>query len=124
MTAVILFAHGAKNPRWEKPMRQLADKLTELLPDCSVSVAFLQFGEPGLIDRIDAEIFSGANRVVVLPYFLAFGGHLLNDLPEMIGKVKKQHPDVIFEIADPIGEIPEVIETMAKVSVRFVEEMK
>lgn len=120
MTAVILFAHGAKNDRWEKPMRRLADMLSEKLPDCQVSLAFLQFGEPSLPDQIDREIKAGADRIVILPYFLAKGGHLLRDLPKIIEKGKEKHPGVKIEATDPIGEIPEVLETMADAWARMV----
>lgn len=120
MTAVILFAHGAKNDRWEKPMRRLADMLGKKLPDCRVSLAFLQFGEPKLLDQIDHDVKAGADRIVVLPYFLAKGGHLLSDLPKIIEEARKRHPEVTIEAADPIGEIPEVLEAMADAWARLV----
>lgn len=120
-TAVILFGHGARYPKWEEPIRALAEKLAIDLVSVSVSVAFLQFGNPKLEETIETKVASGAKRIVVLPFFLASGGHLISDLPNIIAKAKKSHPEVKFDVSSPLGEHALVKEAMQKACVDFTQ---
>ena len=119
--AVILFAHGAKSPEWEKPIRSLAETLAAELAQTTVTLAFLQFGDPKLPDAIDELIGKGVKRFVFLPYFLAAGGHLLRDLPKMVDEARGKYPHAAFHVAHPLGEDPEVIEGLKRASMNFVK---
>ena len=119
--AVILFAHGAKNDRWKQPIFDLADRLSEDLAPSRVTAAFLQFGEPKLPPALEALIREGATVIVILPYFLATGGHLLADLPRIIDETKAIHPHVEFFVAPPLGESPLVIDAFRRASREFVD---
>ena len=40
--ALVLFAHGARDPRWAIPFERLAERARTKRPDVSVSLAFLE----------------------------------------------------------------------------------
>ncbi|HEX8883715.1 MAG TPA: CbiX/SirB N-terminal domain-containing protein, partial [Noviherbaspirillum sp.] len=46
--ALILFAHGARDPRWAAPFEKLRDIARAQLPDTDVSLAFLELMTPRL----------------------------------------------------------------------------
>lgn len=120
-TAVILFGHGARNPEWSRPINALAKMLEVELAPWPVYVAFLQFGEPKLDEVIEKAINGGASRIVVLPHFLAAGGHILKDLPQTIDSFKSRFPDVEFDVAPPLGETPEVMQGLKQACIGFAK---
>ena len=40
--AMILFAHGARDPAWATPFERLRQLIRDILPDATVSLAFLE----------------------------------------------------------------------------------
>ena len=46
--ALILFAHGARDPNWALPAQRVAEETRRLRPDALVSVAFLELMTPTL----------------------------------------------------------------------------
>jgi sirohydrochlorin cobaltochelatase len=112
-TALILFAHGARDPEWANPMRRVQAAIRERLHDVPVELAFLEFIAPSLSDSVATAVAGGARKVVVLPMFIARGGHLKREVPEMIVQLQATYPEVDFSLAGAIGEHEAVIQTMA-----------
>ncbi|HRP96770.1 MAG TPA: CbiX/SirB N-terminal domain-containing protein [Rhodocyclaceae bacterium] len=112
-TAVILFGHGARDPEWANPMRRARACLLEDSPALQVELAFLEFIEPTLDEAIDRLVAGGANRITVIPMFLAQGGHLKRDLPVLIEGARSRHPQCAIRQARAVGEADTVISAMA-----------
>lgn len=118
-TALILFAHGARDPEWASPMRQVQAAIRASLADARVELAFLEFMQPTLADCCSELIAQGARRIVVVPMFIARGGHLKHELPEMLALLRSTYPEVEFSLAAPIGEQAAVIRAMAETAVEI-----
>jgi len=112
-TALILFAHGARDPEWANPMRQVQAELRRRCPGAAVELAFLEFMTPGLPDCAASLVTDGADKVVILPMFIARGGHLKKDVPEMLDTLRLRHPAVDFVLGGAIGEHKIVLRAMA-----------
>lgn len=112
--ALILFAHGARDPQWAGPMRRLAAQLNVLAPDLRVELAFLEFMTPTLEVAIGTLVGEGRTRLLVIPLFLAQGGHLKHDLPQLIDAARARHPNVEIALSQAIGEEDAVIRAMAE----------
>ncbi len=112
-TALILFAHGARDPEWAEPMRRVQAAIRRQRPDVPVELAFLEFMAPTLPDCIDSLVAGGARKIVVMPMFIARGGHLKRDVPELLEKLRSTHPDVEFSLGGVIGEQEIVVQAMA-----------
>jgi len=52
----------------------------------------------------------------VLPMFIARGGHLKKEAPQMIEQLRSTYPDVEFSLGNAIGEHETVVRTMASVA--------
>ena len=50
--ALILFAHGSRDPDWARPLHGLRDAVAALCPQLPVTLAFLEFMEPTLTQVI------------------------------------------------------------------------
>lgn len=111
--AVILFGHGARDPAWAGPMRRIRETMLAEDPATPVELAFLELMTPTLADAVDAVQAAGAQRIAVVPIFLAQGGHLKRDLPEMLEAVRRDHPGCEISLAPAAGEADGVIAAMA-----------
>ncbi|MHB0914793.1 MAG: precorrin-8X methylmutase [Thermoleophilia bacterium] len=100
--AVVVLGHGSRAAGSGSPLewvaRQLADRL-----DCPVTPAFLQFNEPGLADCCRELARGGSRHIFIAPYFLFSGNHILRDIPEEIGELEAEFPEVAFTLAPALG---------------------
>jgi sirohydrochlorin cobaltochelatase len=110
---LILMAHGSRDARWREPFDSLAQKVAGRLPDVAVRVSFLKELEPDIYATADDLKRSGVTRIIIVPVFLAMGGHSANDFPVMAGRLCAAHPDVKFRWEEALGSWEEVIGAMA-----------
>ncbi|HRD89553.1 MAG: CbiX/SirB N-terminal domain-containing protein [Candidatus Accumulibacter sp.] len=112
-TALILFAHGARDPEWARPMQRVCLLLRQQAPALRVELAFLEFISPDLRGCAESLVADGVERILVLPMFIARGGHLKRDVPLLLAELRQQHPGTIFDLAGAIGEAETVAQAMA-----------
>jgi sirohydrochlorin cobaltochelatase len=112
-TALILFAHGARDPEWANPMRRVQAVIRQRMTNVPVELAFLEFMAPTLPDCAAGLIAQGADKIVVMPMFVARGGHLKKETPEMLAALRATYPQVEFSLGNAIGEHELVVQAMA-----------
>lgn len=118
---LILFAHGARDPRWAEPFEAVAAQICTLQPGLQVRTAFLEFMQPGLVDAGAGLASAGCTEVTVVPMFLGAGGHVRKDLPLLMQTLRDAHPGTRFELTPAIGEIPSVLQAMAAAVLTHVD---
>ena len=119
-SALILFAHGARDPRWAAPFHRLQTLVKEQLPQQEVELAFLELMEPRLPEAVGKLVASGCQQLTIVPVFLGQGGHVLRDLPVIMQKLQQAHPKVNFKLVEAVGENPAVLQAMARYCVDAV----
>lgn len=110
--AIILFAHGARDPDWALPFQSIRRQLQAARPDAQIELAFLELMTPSLEAAVARSAEQGAKRVVLVPLFLAQGGHMKQDLPLLVGKIREQHPQLEFRVMTAIGDAPEMLQAI------------
>ncbi len=110
--AIILFAHGARDPEWAAPFDIIKRQLQAARPDTRVELAFQDFMTPTLEQAVAQAAAQGAKRVVVVPLFMAQGGHLKQDLPRLARQIRAQHPHIELELQSAIGDVPEILQAI------------
>lgn len=111
--AIVLFAHGARDPEWAEPFRKLRDMVEAKAPGLVVELAFLELMQPSLPDAIAALARSGINAITLVPVFLAQGGHLKEDLPKLLAEIRRVNNDVTIEVTPAIGEVEALLAAIA-----------
>lgn len=111
--ALLLFAHGARDPRWAEPFRAIAERIRLADPARPVELAFLELMEPDLDTAARRLADAGATRIDVVPLFLGMGGHVRNDLPPRVEAVRAALPAVELRLHPAIGESEAVIAVVA-----------
>ena len=102
--AVIVFAHGSRDPLWRAPVEAVAARIAQRAPGSYVSCAYLELCTPELPEAVGQALASGARRIRVLPLFFGMGKHAREDLPALMASLQATHPDVRFELMRPAGE--------------------
>src|SRR5881628_3469356 len=105
--AVILFAHGAREPEWAQPFEAVRDRLRS--SGTPAEVAFLEIMSPSLEEAAAQLAGEGFKTVIIVPLFLAQGMHLKRDLPAMVAKIRKRHAKTEFRVTPALGEAPEIV---------------
>ena len=112
-SAIVLFAHGARDPRWAEPFQRLKTLVASRHPDGRVELAFLELMQPSLAEAIEALMKEGCEEIRIVPAFMAQGSHLRQDLPRMVGELQSRHPGLVLEITPALGEVEAVLTAMA-----------
>jgi sirohydrochlorin cobaltochelatase len=116
--AIILFAHGARDPRWAEPFARVASKVRASAPRLIVEVAYLEHLEPNLEQAARRLAKLGARKIRVVPLFLGRGGHLRIEAPRLVAAAAAALPGVAIDLAHPAGEDDLVIDALAAYCVR------
>jgi sirohydrochlorin cobaltochelatase len=114
---LVLFGHGARDPRWADTMKALAERIGALDPELPLQLAFLEFMSPDLSAAVDLLVAQGVRSIVVAPVFLAAGGHVLRDLPDRLAAIAERHPGLRVTVEPALGSHLLVIDAMAGICV-------
>jgi sirohydrochlorin cobaltochelatase len=117
-SAVILLAHGARDPRWAEPFMRVAERVRGSAPDLRVELAYLEGLRPDLATAARTLAGEGARTIRVVPLFFGRGGHLREDVPALIEQIRAALPGVSLEFAEAAGEDAQVIDAIAAFCLR------
>ena len=102
-TAILMMAHGSRIAEANNAACQVAKMVQEMTGFEIVEVSFRELHEPGIQKGIDACVARGAERILLMPYFLFMGAHVQHDLPEEITAARERHPGLIMEMGAHLG---------------------
>lgn len=114
MQAIVLYAHGARDPQWAEPIHAIRDRLRALRPDTPVAVAFLEHMAPDLGTAAAELHAAGVRDIRLVPLFLARGGHLKRDLPAQVADVQARWPDLAITASAALGEDEVMVDAIAR----------
>lgn len=117
-TAIVLFAHGSRDPLWRAPVDAVATEIQRQNPDMAVGCAFLEWMSPSLPEAVAALVQAGHRSVRVVPLFLGTGRHAREDLPQLVTALWQAHPDLAVQLLPPVGEMPALIRCLAELSLQ------
>ncbi len=111
--AVLLIAHGSRRAEANADLEFIASGLREHGRYPIVKVAFLELALPTIPEGGRLCVEDGATDVILLPYFLSPGVHVVEDLSISRQLLSEKYPAVKFVLADPLGRHPLLVEVVA-----------
>ncbi|NDU85249.1 MAG: cobalamin biosynthesis protein CbiX [Ferrovum sp.] len=111
---ILLFAHGARDPRWAEPFREICLRVRSLQPTVAVDLCFLELMTPSLQQATTDLVVRGITHLTVVPLFMAQGGHLRQDLPVLIDSLRAQYPQLTIHVTTALGDSPELLGAIAQ----------
>ena len=112
-TAIILFAHGSRDPHWRAPVEAVAKRIADRDPNLLVACAYLELTPPDLPFCASELIAKGAGKLTVLPLCLGIGKHAREDLPQLIADLRRAHPNTPVTLKPSIGEEARLLDLIA-----------
>lgn len=117
--ALLLVAHGSRLPEANAEVARLTEQLREASGDRFeiVTHAFLEIAEPDIPTGIDVCIAQGAAQLWVLPYFLAAGRHVRDDVPALLEQARERYPQATIYLCEHLGaeaSLPELLLQLAE----------
>ncbi|SDV48018.1 sirohydrochlorin chelatase [Chitinasiproducens palmae] len=116
MHGLILFGHGARDPRWAEPFERLAT-LTRA-GNAPVTLAYLELMTPSLGEAVTEQVSAGCTRITIVPVFFGRGAHLRRDLPALLDACRAAHPTIEIRLATAVGEEESVLQAIAAFCLR------
>jgi sirohydrochlorin ferrochelatase len=111
-TAVLLIAHGSRRQEANDDLLRLAEAVRKRDRYQTVEVSYLEISEPTIPDGARRCIDQGAGRILMLPYFLSAGAHVVNDLKRHQHELASEFPKISIELCRPLGLHPLLIEVV------------
>lgn len=113
MRAVIVLAHGSRDPLWRAPVEAVAQAIHTRDGQTLTACAYLELCGPTLPDAAQALVHAGTTEVRVLPLFFGMGKHAREDLPVQVQQLRLAHPAVAFHLLPAAGEHPRLTALLA-----------
>lgn len=114
--AIVLFAHGSRDPLWHRPIQAVADTIGRRAPATPVACAYLELSAPDLHTACEGLIRQGVSTLTIVPMFLGVGKHAREDLPALMTQLREHWPDVDFQLQPAVGENRRLIELLADIA--------
>lgn len=111
MTGFIVFAHGSRIENANAAVREVANQMATS-GNHIVEPAFLELGHPDLAGATERLMMRGADRIIVIPYFLTLGTHMQRDLPRLVKEVSRQHQNIDMQVAAPLDGHPALVQAL------------
>ena len=102
-TAILLMAHGSRIPEANDAAREIAARVQKMTEFEIVEVSFREQHLPNIQQGVDSCVARGARRILLVPYFLYMGAHVLEDLPEELEQARARHPEVEMVLGKHLG---------------------
>lgn len=102
---MLIVAHGSRRQASNDEVRKLARAIGQRADNSfdAVSCAFLELAEPSIPDGLRQLIAAGARDIVVVPYFLSAGRHVVEDIPAEVRVIEQECPDIHIRISPYLG---------------------
>jgi sirohydrochlorin ferrochelatase len=102
-TAILLMAHGSRISEANDAVHEIAAMVKKMSGFEIVEVSFREQHLPNIQQGIDGCVAKGAERILLIPYFLYMGAHVQEDLPAELTEARKRHPSVEMAMGKHLG---------------------
>lgn len=113
-TALLLIAHGSRRNEANEDLDHLAARIRSQGQYDLVQTSYLELAEPCIVTSGRLCVEQGAERIIMLPYFLSPGVHVREDLVKAQMSLRAQFPEVEFLLGEPLGGHPLLLEIVVQ----------
>lgn len=112
-TGVIILVHGSRGEKAIVKVPEILRTIKEgvktlLCEGVEVVGAALRFNQPTLEEAVTSLVQSEITRIVIMPYFLFPGRHIMEDVPQLVKQLECRYQEVQFILANTL-DIDEIL---------------
>jgi sirohydrochlorin ferrochelatase len=112
--ALLLVAHGSRDPRHAAAIGALTARVRLLLPGVRVETGYLDFDAPSVRDALARLYAGGARDVVAAPLLLTRAFHAKTDIPAALDEAVSALPGLNVRQADVLGPHPLLVRALER----------
>ncbi|MGW7061152.1 sirohydrochlorin chelatase [Streptomyces sp. NPDC054904] len=112
--ALLVIAHGSRDPRHAATVHALVGRARELRPGLRVETSFLDFNGPTVSQALASLYLSGVREVVALPLLLTRAFHAKADIPAVLAEATTRLPGLSVRVADVLGPSPLLVAALER----------
>jgi sirohydrochlorin ferrochelatase len=101
--ALIALAHGSRDPRSARTVREIVAATKALRPDLKIEPAFLDHSRPDVDTVVDRLVGRGHTEIVVVPLLLTEAYHARIDVPDVVRAAGGRHDGLGIRVAEVVG---------------------
>jgi len=104
-TGIVIVDHGSRRTESNLMLEEVARQFGERFKTTYeiVEPAHMEIAEPSIASAYAACVKRGAERVVILPFFLGPGKHWTKDIPGLAAAAAAGFPGTKYHVAMPLG---------------------
>lgn len=103
---ILLIAHGSREAIANREVIEMAERLSRRLDDREVVACFLDIADPSIPEGFRMAVARGCRKLTAVPFFLATGAHVGQDIPRILEGCRAGHPEVEIRITAALGPDP------------------
>jgi sirohydrochlorin ferrochelatase len=103
--AIIILGHGSRGGGNDTALKRIAEELQRSSGKI-IEYAFLQYAQPTADVALERCIKQGAKEIVIVPFFMQAGAHVMRDIPAFLDKARARHPECDIRSTDHVGSHP------------------
>ncbi len=101
--ALVALAHGSRDPRSARTVRELVSEVRAMRPDLRIETAFLELSRPDFHTVVDRLVRSGVEEIVVVPLLLTEAYHARVDVPSTVAEAMARHEGLKIRVTQVLG---------------------
>lgn len=103
---ILLIAHGSREEIANREVVEMAERLSRRFGDREVVACFLEIASPSIPEGFRMAVERGCRELCAVPFFLATGAHVGQDIPRILAECRADHPEVEVRITAAVGPDP------------------
>lgn len=102
-TALIILGHGSRAPEATETLVAVTEMVRAKTDYERVVYASLQLSKPDLGSVVSELVDAGIKKIMVLPFLIATGQHVKEDIPNELAALREKYPGVEMDLGKPLG---------------------
>jgi len=111
--ALLIVAHGSRKDESNSEIHELANNIASRSNAFSiVEACFLEIAKPSIPEGLKICVNKNASEILIMPYFLAAGRHVIEDIPHIVNEEKMKYPKISIKSLPYFGSNPDIVDIL------------
>ncbi|TGJ98437.1 ferredoxin [Leptospira langatensis] len=110
---ILVLGHGSREENSNQEFISLVDSYAQTKPQWKISHAFVELAKPDLESSL-RDLSKEHSNIIIFPLFLFTSGHIKNDIPIVLDRIRAEFPEHSFKIANSLGVHSNLIDLMRR----------
>ncbi len=111
--ALLIVAHGSRKKESNIEIHELANNIASKSNAFAiVESCFLEIAKPSIPEGLETCVNKNASEILIMPYFLAAGRHVIEDIPHIVNEEKMKYHKISIKLLPYFGSNPDIVDIL------------